>query len=176
MHALREIKAVMAKRRPYRPRSAESTSRIMSRVRSKNSKAELVLRRQLWSDGFRYRLHARYLRGTPDVVFRSIRLCVFVDGDFWHARSYIEKDERTLRRSLRTVNREWWVAKLVRNAKRDRSVTAQLQVAGWKVLRFWETDILRNPAHVAEAVERAVQSRRCCSLGRVSKRHAAALN
>lgn len=150
----------MTTKRPYKPRDRAATSRIMSSVKSTDSRAELTLRRELRRRGLRYRLHVRDLFGTPDILFRTHRVCVFVDGDFWRARVFVDQGLRALRRSLRSPNRAWWVAKLLRNVARDRLVTTFLQSEHWFVLRFWESEILCDPRPAARKVERTLSKRR----------------
>src|SRR5690606_12208528 len=98
--------------RPYKPRDAAVTSRMMSAVRGKDSKAEIAIRKALWSRGLRYRLHRASLPGRPDLVFSRYRSVLFVDSDFWHARALVEGDEETFRSTIRGQRQEWWVAKL----------------------------------------------------------------
>lgn len=129
----------------------------MSRVRHKNSKAELALRRALHAAGVRYRLHAPDVTGRPDLVIRSRRLAVFVDGDLWHGNP--DEVRRRGRASLADVfpsRTEWWVAKIERTMARDREVTEALRAQGWTVVRLWEHDVLRDPSACAEEVRRAL--------------------
>ncbi len=109
------------------------------------TRCELVLRRELWRMGLRYRLAIRGLPGKPDLVFPRQRVVVFCDGDFWHGRNL----ESRLERLKRGHNASYWVAKIRRNVHRDLAVTEQLQADGWRVVRVWETDVLRDAAHVA---------------------------
>ncbi|WP_169736832.1 very short patch repair endonuclease [Pseudonocardia spinosispora] len=137
------------------PRDPAVTSRMMSRVRNKDSKAELALRRALHAAGVRYRLHAPDVTGRPDIVIRSRRLAVFVDGDLWHGNP--DEVRRRGRESLAELfpsRTEWWVAKIERTMARDREVTDTLRAEGWTVIRLWEHDVLRDPASCADAVRR----------------------
>jgi DNA mismatch endonuclease (patch repair protein) len=130
---------------------------MMSRVRHKDSKAELALRRALHASGVRYRLHAPDVTGRPDLVIRSRRLAVFVDGDLWHGNP--DEVRRRGRASLADVfptRTEWWVAKIERTMTRDREVTRALRTQGWTVVRLWEHDVLRDPSACAEEVRRAL--------------------
>lgn len=139
------------------PRDPAVTSRMMSRVRHKDSKAELALRRALHAAGVRYRLHAPDVTGRPDLVIRSRRLAVFVDGDLWHGNP--DEVRRRGRESLADVfptRTQWWVAKIERTMQRDREVTEALRAAGWTVVRFWEHDVLRDPSGCAEQVRRVL--------------------
>jgi DNA mismatch endonuclease, patch repair protein len=96
------------------------------------------------------------LAGRPDIVFPRERIAVFCDGDFWHGRDL----ERRLERLGRGHNAAYWTAKVQRNFERDRQSTYALNAAGWKVLRFWETDVLRETTKVADQVERALAASR----------------
>ena len=104
----------------------------MSRVRSSNTKLELLLRGALHRAGLRYRVRTTML-GRPDLVFPSSRVVVFVDSCFWHAcRLHCRKPKS---------NRAFWRAKFTRNARRDRRVTAHYSRHDWTVLRVWEHDL-----------------------------------
>ncbi|HYC91168.1 MAG TPA: very short patch repair endonuclease [Thermoanaerobaculia bacterium] len=134
--------------------ASETTSRIKQRNRSRDTKAELLLRKELWRRGLRYRLHAADLPGKPDLVFRRARVVVFCDGDFWHGRRLRERQERL----SRGTNAPYWTAKIAANAARDRRNTRMLRAAGWTVVRLWETDILRDLERAAGKVARALNA------------------
>jgi DNA mismatch endonuclease (patch repair protein) len=137
----------------FKPAS-ETASRIKQRNRSRDTKAEVLLRKELWRRGLRYRLHAADLPGKPDIVFRRARVVVFCDGDFWHGRRWRERVEKLARGS----NAAYWTAKIAANMARDRRTTRRLRAAGWTVVRLWETDVLGDVARVARRVERTVMS------------------
>ena len=112
--------------------SPATRSRIMSKIRSKDTKPEIVVRRRLHGLGYRYRLHRRDLPGRPDLVFASRRKIVFVNGCFWHnhlgcVNSHIPAD-----------NQEYWVPKLARNRERDERSISLLNQGGWEVTVVWE--------------------------------------
>lgn len=132
------------------------TSRIMSRVGHKDSRAELLLRSRLHQRGVRYRLHAHDVTGRPDLVIRSLRLAVFVDGDFWHGNEHRRRGLGSLE-DLFPTNTNWWVTKIRRNIERDKQVAAHLEEQGWTVLRLWESEVLADPERAAERVHDAVK-------------------
>ncbi len=139
-----------------RGRDPKITSRMMSKVKSKNSKAELIVRRLLHARGLRYRLHYAKVYGRPDIVFTRKRVAIFIDGDFWHGNAWRLRGLPSL--AAQFPNRtEWWVAKLERTMQRDADVTATLTDEGWTVLRFWESDILIDANIVIERIVNAVQ-------------------
>jgi DNA mismatch endonuclease (patch repair protein) len=145
-------------RRRLGPRDPAVTSRMMARVRNKDSKAELALRRALHAAGVRYRLHAPDVTGRPDLVIRSRRLAVFVDGDLWHGNpEEIRRRGRDSLADLFPTRTDWWVAKIERTVARDREVTDALEGSGWTVIRLWEHDVLRDPTGSAETVRQAVR-------------------
>jgi DNA mismatch endonuclease, patch repair protein len=140
--------------RQRRPRHPEVTSRLMSRVRGTGNKAEVALRKELWKRGYRYQTYAQNLPGTPDIVFRGSRIAIFVDGDFWHGRILIENGDQALVDSFQTERRDFWIAKIRRNVSRDRQKTAELHELGWRVIRVWERDILRDLSAIADQIEK----------------------
>lgn len=103
-------------------------SEMMSRIGSRNTKPEMVVRKGLHAAGFRYRLHARNLPGSPDIVLPKYRSVILVHGCFWHAH----KGCRNFR--LPKSNTDFWREKLVRNAERDTRQLKELQDAGWRTL------------------------------------------
>ena len=122
---------------PSSPR-ASATARAIGR---EETRAEVSLRRALWARGIRYRKNVGTVPGRPDVVIWWARVAVFVDGDFWHGRDWNER----LTKLQRGANASYWVAKISANIERDRRQTAELGAAGWRVLRVWETDVLKDP-------------------------------
>lgn len=117
----------------------EQRSRTMSRIRAKNTRAEVLLRTALWKRGLRYRKNYAALPGKPDIALMRQKIAIFVDGDFWHARGHQDCPGEQV-----ASNRDYWRKKLTRNVERDKDVTDALTEAGWLVLRFWETDIKKD--------------------------------
>lgn len=124
---------------------------MMAAVRSRDSKAELHLRKALYRRGLRYRLHARDIYGTPDIVIRSRRVAIFVDGDFWHGNAWRIRGLPSLAAMFPTRT-DWWVDKITKNIDRDRRVTEHLAARGWCVIRVWESDVLADPDRCARYV------------------------
>lgn len=118
-------------------------SELMRRVRGKDTKPEIIVRRIAFSIGLRFRLHRPDLPGRPDLVFPSKRKVVFVHGCFWHRHS------GCTRSSTPRKNRDFWMAKFERNVERDARKERELREAGWDVLVIWECQT-RNPDFVSE--------------------------
>lgn len=135
--------------------ASKLASEIKKKNRSRDTKAELLLRRELWKRGLRYRLHDAKLPGKPDIIFKRARVVIFCDGDFWHGRHWRSRKAKL----SRGANAPYWLAKIEANIQRDRRRTRELQKLGWTVLRFWETDILRDAQTVADSV--AAQFGKC---------------
>ncbi|MDV7137526.1 very short patch repair endonuclease [Maribacter sp. TH_r10] len=113
-------------------------SKIMGKIRGKNTKPELAFRKALWASGYRYRIDSRKLIGRPDIVLNKYKTIVFIDGEFWHGFNWKERKAK-----LRT-NREFWIAKIERNQQRDREVNAELKRLGYTVFRFWDKEIKKD--------------------------------
>jgi DNA mismatch endonuclease (patch repair protein) len=114
---------------------AASRSRIMSAIRKKDTKAELVVRRLLHVMGYRFRLHRRDLPGCPDVVLPRHRAVVMVHGCFWHRHANCRHA------NLPRSRTEYWLPKLARNVERDKRSIAALEALGWRVLVVWECEL-----------------------------------
>lgn len=138
----------MRRAAPRRAReSPEVRSRIMSAIRSVNTRPELAVRRAVWARGLRYRIHDRSVPGTPDISNRSRHVAVFVDGCFWHACPRCYREPRS--------NVEFWRAKISRNRARRAKVRRMLRIDGWLVVQAWEHEVRRSPERVADRVEAA---------------------
>lgn len=107
----------------------------MARVKSKGTKPEMVVRRLLFSMGYRYRLHDRSLPGSPDIIFRGRKKVIFVHGCFWHRH-----DGCPLAR-LPKSRLDFWIPKLEGNRERDTRTLHQLNSLGWDVLVIWECEL-----------------------------------
>lgn len=140
----------------------ERRSALMTRVGPRDTKPELVVRRMLHAQGWRYRLHRKDLPGTPDLVFAARRAVIFVNGCFWHGHSC------RLGRAPKS-RPEFWGPKLEANRERDARKIAQLVDASWRVMTVWQCSLsepettlahiesfLRGPARIAET--RAMQN------------------
>jgi DNA mismatch endonuclease (patch repair protein) len=112
--------------------SPASRSRMMSGIKAKNSQLEILIRRLLFSAGYRFRLHRRDLPGTPDIVLPGRRIVIFVHGCFWHMH------EGCRLAKIPATRPEFWSAKLHANMVRDKMATEKLNASGWRVLYVWE--------------------------------------
>jgi DNA mismatch endonuclease (patch repair protein) len=118
--------------------TTKSRSNQMSKIRGKNTKAEIKFRKALWAKGYRYRINYKNLIGKPDIVFKKYRTVVFIDGGFWHGFNWKEKKEKI------KTNRDFWIPKIERNIQRDEEVNSTLEEMGYKVFRFWEHQLKKD--------------------------------
>lgn len=108
----------------------------MSRIKSKDTKPEMIVRKYLHAQGFRYRLHNDRLPGKPDLVLKKYKTCIFVNGCFWHGHKQCKTGTR-----LPATRTEWWKEKINKNRKRDIQKIAELLGLGWSVITVWECDL-----------------------------------
>ena len=135
----------------------------MAAIRGKDTKPEMIVRKGLWSRGFRYRLNHKRLPGHPDMVLRKYRTCIFVNGCFWHGHNValprkedvgskmddgIENSECC---KIPKTNREFWVAKIRRNKERDKEEQKKLAAMGWHCITVWECEL--KPSKREETLE-----------------------
>jgi DNA mismatch endonuclease, patch repair protein len=125
--------------------SAQERSRLMARVRNRNTAPELQLRRLLHGAGYRFRLHPADLSGTPDIVLPKYRAALFVHGCFWHGHE-CPKGARP------GSNVAFWNAKVARNRQRDQDVEDALEREGWAVHTVWECE-LRSPGPLLARIQ-----------------------
>lgn len=127
----------------------ETRSALMSKIRSKNTKPEMEVRRLLHAKGLRFRLHRKDLPGKPDIVLPKWNAVILVNGCFWH-----QHPSATCRASaLPTTRQDYWLPKLARNVARDHANIASLQALGWRVLVLWECE-LKDKAALDSQIER----------------------
>jgi DNA mismatch endonuclease (patch repair protein) len=112
-------------------------SENMSRIRSTNTKPEEIVRKYLFSHGFRYRKNDKRYPGKPDIVLPKYRTIIFVNGCFWHMHG-------CSRSRLPRSNEEYWKPKIERNIKRDAENKQKLEVAGWNVIIVWECELKKR--------------------------------
>lgn len=125
----------------------EQRRKNMQAVKNRDSKIELLLRRELWSRGLHYRKNVNQIYGKPDIVFLRKKIAVFCDSEFWHGYDWEER-----KKDFKS-HQEFWIPKIERNIQRDKEVTAKLQSEGWTVLRFWGNDIKKSTSKCADIIE-----------------------
>lgn len=132
-------------------KTPEQITYNMKQVKNKGSKIEVMLMKELWSRGLRYRKNVNGIFGKPDIVFIVKKVAVFCDSEFWHGYNW-----EVRKRDFKS-HQEFWIPKIERNMERDKEVTAHLQAEGWTVLRFWGKDIKKHLSECADMIEKAVR-------------------
>lgn len=127
----------------------EERSRVMSRVKSKNTSIEVKFRKELWKRGYRYRLHPK-LPGHPDIILPKFKVAIFIDGCFWHRCPICKK-------TMPESNKEYWRRKIERNVERDRDNDAKLVGMGWIPIHVWEHQIKADLSLAIEETIRTVE-------------------
>ena len=121
-------------------------SKLMSKIKGKDTKPEILFRKELWRNGLRYRKHNKKLPGNPDIVNQKLKLVVFIDGEFWHGFNWEGKKKKI------KLNREFWIPKIERNMQRDIENNIKLKNLGFKVFRFWEQEIKKDSQKCIESI------------------------
>lgn len=132
-------------------KTKEQISYNMKQVKSKDSKIEILLRKELWNRGLRYRKNTNKVFGHPDIAFIGKKIAVFCDSEFWHGYNWEERKNDFKSRQ------EFWIPKIERNMERDAEVTERLKSEGWTVIRFWGNEIKKDTAKCADTIEKAVK-------------------
>lgn len=134
-------------------KTEEQISYNMKRVKNKGSEIELLLQKELWRRGLRYRKNVKGITGKPDIAFIGKKIAVFCDSEFWHGYDWEnrKKDFKS--------NTEFWIPKIERNIQRDIEVTNELEAQGWIVIRFWGKEIKKNVSGCADEIERIWKER-----------------
>lgn len=130
----------------------EQRHRNMSNIKNKDTKIEIVLRKALWDKGYRYRKNFKELPGKPDIVLTKYKIAIFCDSEYFHG-----KDWEQLKDQLeKCKNSDFWINKIEKNIQRDEDINKQLNFLGWKVIRFWGKDIMKNTNECIRVIEEVI--------------------
>ncbi len=128
----------------------EQRRKNMQAVKNKDSKIEIILRSALWNKGYRYRKNYSKLEGKPDIVISKYKLAIFCDSEFWHGYNW------NIRKKDIKSNKRFWINKIEGNIERDKIVNQILQDQGWKVIRFWGKEILKDTEGCLNIIEKEI--------------------
>ena len=129
--------------------SKQKRSEVMSKIRGKNTKPEMILRSQLFRQGLRFRVHQKDLPGKPDIVLPKYKTVIFVHGCFWHYHKNCREGR------IPSSNSKFWKEKLERNIAKDKMHCKALKLVGWKVIIVWECEIEK---HLNEVIRKIFQN------------------
>lgn len=131
---------------------SEKSHKNMSKIKGKDTSIEIVLRKALWKNGYRYRKNDKSLPGSPDITITKYKIAIFCDGEFFHG-----KDWEVLKPRLeKGKNSDYWIKKIQRNIDRAQEKDHQLLFLGWTVIHFWGMDILKDTDRCIKVIEEAI--------------------
>lgn len=131
----------------------EQRHKNMTAVKSKGTKIEVLLQKELWHRGLRYRKNVKNIYGKPDIAFIGKKIAVFCDSEFFYGFDW------EIRSKEIKSNREFWIPKIEKNIQRDKDVTDKLKKDGWIVLRFWGNEIKNDVSGCADKIESVIRSK-----------------
>ena len=134
-------------------KTQEQITYNMKQVKNKDSKIEILLRKELWNRGLRYRKNVKKILGKPDLAFIGKKIAIFCDSEFWHGY-----DWESRKKDFKS-HQDFWIPKIERNIARDKEVTEMLQQQGWIVLRFWGKEIQSDVSRCADIIEASLRER-----------------
>ena len=132
--------------------TTKKRSTLMSKIRAKETKPEILFRKALWAKGLRYRKNVKKLPGNPDIVLNKYKLIIFIDGEFWHGFNWEDKKKRI------KSNRDFWIPKIERNMQRDEENKLKLENMGFTIFRFWEQEVKKDLDRCLDQVLDFIQS------------------
>ena len=133
--------------------TAEQRRKNMQAIKCKDTQIEVILRKELWSRGIRYRKNVKDVIGKPDIAFKRKKIAVFCDSEFWHGYNWNVKQNDI------KSHREFWIPKIEMNIERDKKFNDALEANGRKVLRFWGKEIKKNVEACADLIVEALKER-----------------
>jgi len=132
----------------YQFKTTEERSRLMSKIRSNNTKPEVLFRKKLWGNGIRFSRKASNMPEKPDITLNKYKIAIFIDGEFWHGYRWEEKKKKL------KANRGYWIPKIEKNILRDQQNNRKLKKTGWKVVRFWEHQINKDTGKCLQKIKK----------------------
>jgi DNA mismatch endonuclease (patch repair protein) len=124
----------------------------MSKIRPKDTKIEVALRKALWAKGYRYRKNYKKVPGSPDICLTKYKIAIFCDGEFFHGKDWEVRKAKVAQGN----NGEYWVKKIQENMLRDDVKDKELNALGWTVIHFWGKDILKNTETCISVIEETI--------------------
>ncbi len=131
---------------------SEKTRRNMRNIRSKDTSVEILLRKRLWHDGYRYRKNYKKLPGSPDIAITKYKIAIFCDSEFFHGKDW----DKLKVRLEHGKNPQYWIRHIEENMERDRRVDRELALLDWTVIRFWSNDIKKDLQECLRVIEETV--------------------
>lgn len=118
-------------------KTSPEISKRMSHVKTKRNSAEIMIAKSLWHRGYRYRLNYKALPGSPDIALTKYRIAIFIDGEFWHGKDFVQ------RKTKLKNNKDYWIEKIQENIDRDLRNDKLLRQMDWYPIHFWSNDVIK---------------------------------
>ena len=134
--------------------TSEQRRKNMRAIKAKDTKLEVLLRKELWRRVLRDRKNPKTVFGKPDIVFLGLKIAVFCDSEFWHGYAWSAAQDDI------NTRRDFWIPKIERNMQRDKEVNEKLRSEGWIVLRFWGKEIKRDTSGCADQIEQVIAEKK----------------
>lgn len=141
--------------------TSEQRKKNMKNIHSQDTKIEVLLRKELWKRGYRYRKNFEGLPGKPDIVLTKYKIAIFCDGEFFHGKDW----ELLCPKLEKSNNSQYWISKISRNRERDDEVNKKLLFQGWTVIRFWGNEIKKDLNECVKVIEEAIFDIKMCDFG-----------
>ncbi len=135
----------------FKFKTTPQRSRIMRGIKAKETKPEILLRKALWNSGIRYRKNYIKVPGCPDIAIVRKKIAIFVDGEFWHGYKWHQKKKKI------KANRRYWIPKIERTIKRDLANVKLLKKIGWRSIRFWDFQAMRDIEECTKKIISVIQ-------------------
>ncbi|HQK84166.1 MAG TPA: very short patch repair endonuclease [Atribacter sp.] len=135
----------------YKFKVSAARSKLMRKIKSDKTAPEILLQRALRKENIRFRKNSKALPGKPDIVLGNEKIVIFVDGEFWHGYLW-ERKKRKIK-----ANRGYWIPKIEKNIQRDKQNNKKLRQEGWKVIRFWQQQIIKGLPKCIKKIKIAMQ-------------------
>lgn len=142
----------MSKEPRFHGEVSEKSHLNMSHIHGKDTSIEIILRRALWRNGYRYRKNCTNLPGKPDIALTKYKIAIFCDGEFFHGKDW----EILKPRLQKGKNPDYWISKIERNMERDKEKDKELLFLGWTVIHFWGKDIAKKPDECIKVIEETI--------------------
>lgn len=135
----------------YKFKVSAKRSELMRKIRSDRTAPEILLQKALRKEKIQFRKNCVEITGKPDIVILDSKIAVFVDGEFWHGYRWKQKKKK-----IRN-NRDYWIQKIERNIARDKSNNRKLRKAGWRVIRFWHQQIIKDLDRCIQKIKKSLK-------------------
>ena len=135
----------------YKFRVSAERSNLMRKIKSDKTAPEILLQKALRKEKIKFKRNCITVLGKPDIAFVDRKIAIFVDGEFWHGYRWEQKKKKI------KDNRDYWIPKIEKNITRDKKNNRQLKIAGWRVIRFWQQQIIKDLPKCIQKIKKSLK-------------------